>query len=102
MANKINKRGLSDVITNVLIILLVIIAVGIVAAFVFPLLRGSVNQAGEAQQCLGVDLSATKCINYNNTVSNFSDISIQRGAGNYKIGSALVIFSKSDGTTASA
>ncbi len=99
MVNLKNKKGLSDVITNVLIILLVIIAVGIIAAFVFPLLRGSVEKAGESQQCIGIDLSATKCIYTTN--GDRVNVTVSRGAGSYNVGSAVVIFSKGDGTTES-
>ena len=55
-----NKRGLSDVVTTVLIILLAIAAVVIVWSFVAPTLRG----AGEKLNisCIQTDLEITNCL----------------------------------------
>lgn len=97
MENKINKKGLSDVITNVLIILLVIVAIGIIAAFVMPLLRNTGNQVTEGTDCLSVNVAVDSCVwSSNNSLLN---VTISRGAGAYGVGAVKYIVEKSDGTT---
>ncbi|MEK6898766.1 MAG: hypothetical protein AABW79_01580 [Nanoarchaeota archaeon] len=57
------KRGLSDIITNVLIILLVLVAVGIIWAFVRPAIQGGAQQVAGASDCLAVNVVPTACSN---------------------------------------
>lgn len=47
---KVQKRGLSDVVATVLIILLTVLAVTIVARFVIPYVSNSLSQGGECFQ----------------------------------------------------
>lgn len=58
-AKKLNSKGLSDIVTTVLIILLVLAAVVIVWNFVKP----TVNQVSQVEQtsCLSLDIVPTKC-----------------------------------------
>lgn len=54
------KKGLSDIVTNVLIILLVLVAVGIIWLF----LRPTVNSVGNVQgstDCLTIDVQPVSC-----------------------------------------
>jgi len=101
-----NKKGLSDVITNVLIILLVLIAIGIIASFVIPLVRNAGTQVQSAQDCLNIRVSAVSCkyvansagtggvaLGYNISYSIRRDV----GAGNIK--DVKLIFEKQDGST---
>ena len=103
MENRINKKGLSDVITNVLIILLVIVAIGIIAAFVMPLLRNTGNQVTEGTDCLSVNVAVASCV-WNSSITagsaNNTLITLSRGAGSYNVGAVKYIIEKSDGTTA--
>ncbi|MDO8564339.1 MAG: hypothetical protein Q7R87_05000 [Nanoarchaeota archaeon] len=100
-----NKKALSDVITNVLIILLVIVAVGIIAAFIMPLLRNTGTQVTEGTGCLSVNVEIASCT-YNSTGGsgvadgkNFTRLVINRGPGSYGIDSVKYILEKDDGTT---
>lgn len=94
-----NKKGLSDVITNVLIILLVIVAVGIIAAFVFPLLRGTTNQAGEGVSCLSIDILPISCSYLQLSANSFNvNVTIKRGSGSYVIDDLKLILAKQDGS----
>lgn len=95
-----NKKGLSDVITNVLIILLVIVAVGIIAAFVMPLLRDTGSQVTEGTNCLSANVEIASCF-YNSSAgaTNNTTVVIKRGAGSYGVESVRYILEKVDGTT---
>ena len=76
-----NKKGLSDVITNVLIILIVIVSVGIIAAFIFPLLKNSTSTAGEGVSCLSVDISPVSCTYLQFSANSYNaNVSIKRGS----------------------
>ena len=95
-----NKKALSDVITNVLIILLVIVAVGIIAAFVMPLLRNTGTQVTEGTSCLSANVEVANCVNYlNATGGNYTNITLKRGAGAYGIDAVRFVVEKNDGTT---
>ncbi|MEK6889992.1 MAG: hypothetical protein AABX35_02280 [Nanoarchaeota archaeon] len=97
-----NKKALSDVITNVLIILLVIVAVGIIAAFIMPLLRNTGTQVTEGTSCLSVNVEVASCV-YNSsgigTNLNGANITIKRGPGAYNVDAVRFILEKADGTT---
>ncbi|MEK6889995.1 MAG: hypothetical protein AABX35_02295, partial [Nanoarchaeota archaeon] len=96
-----DKKGLSDVITNVLIILLVIVAVGIIAAFLFPLLRGTTGQAGEGSSCLTVDVLVKKCEIVQSGSGFFgplynANVLLSRGVGKSEIVEANIILENND------
>ncbi len=93
-----NKRGLSDVITNVLIILLVLIAIGIIASFVLPLLRNTGTQIQEAQTCLNVKVNAVKCIVVQNG-SNYTTVNVERTPGVAVIKDVKLVVENPDGST---
>ena len=56
-----NKKGLSDVVTVVLIILLALAAVVIVANFILPFIRGTGGELTTATQCLDISVEPTVC-----------------------------------------
>ena len=58
-----NKRGLSNVVATVLIVLLALAAVAIVWAFIQPLLIQSGVSATLQQKCFEVSVEAVKCTN---------------------------------------
>jgi len=53
------KRGLSDVITTVLIILIALAAVGIIASYLIPMLKSSSSEISAA--CYNIDVEPVKC-----------------------------------------
>jgi len=57
-----NKRGLSAIITTLLVILLVLVAVGIVWAVVSGLLTGGAEDLEFSAKCLNVDVRATAVV----------------------------------------
>jgi hypothetical protein len=92
-----NKKGLSDVVTNVLIILLVVVAIGILWYFVSPLITKSGEKIQQGQQCLNLNLDAVIC-----KVSGVDAIvNVKRGAGEANLKEVKLIFEKEDGSSES-
>lgn len=56
-----NKKGLSDIVTTALIILLVAVAVVAIWGFVGPALKGTGQQFNRAQTCIANQLDVTSC-----------------------------------------
>ncbi len=54
-----NKRGLSAIVTTLLIILLVLVAVGVVWGVVRGILRGGADDLGSSTRCLYINVEAT-------------------------------------------
>lgn len=79
---KNDTRGLSAVITTLIIILLVLVAVGIVWVVVNNLLKGGAETIDLAGKCTAVDLSATALTCENASIINWScNVTYERGAG---------------------
>ena len=56
-----NKKGLSDIITNVLIILLVLVAITIIWFFIKPTIERGAGQLPGAGDCLTIQLEPVSC-----------------------------------------
>lgn len=54
-----NQRGLSTIITTLIIILMVLVAIGIVWYAVLPMIKGSSQKVSYANECMGVDFKTT-------------------------------------------
>lgn len=82
------KRGLSGVITTVLIILLVLVAIGIIWAAV----RGPIQDVGKEinADCLKVDLEPISCASTDGGSSY--GVTWERGAGSGTVTDAKIIF----------
>lgn len=82
-----NKKGISAVVTTVLIILLSIIAVIILWAALRPTITNTANKAGTAMACTEVSLSVDSCV----VSANFVNVSITRqgGVGNVTLTAAV-------------
>ena len=93
-----NKKGLSDVITNVLIILLVVIAVSIIGYFVLPMITKSGEKIQSAEACLSVSLELVKCT-LSDTLAN---VTVKRNPGEATLKELKLIFEKEDGSTSSS
>ncbi len=79
----INKRGLSDVVSTVLIILIIVAAIGIIGTIVLRNVGDTGSKVESATLCLELDVEPTRCVS--NATASVATIS--RGAG----GSATVI-----------
>ena len=85
-----NKKGLSDVVTTVLIILLVLAAVAAVWAFINNLISQG-GSAVEAQgQCIGLKIEPAVCnINNVGTPTAFASVTAQWTSGTLSAGTSL-------------
>ena len=86
-----DKSGLSDVVTTLIIVLLVIVAIGIVWAVVGGLIRTGAGNVGFNQKCIDVDVTASaKCPL--SASPQLCDITfVRRDTSNYNIINAKVI-----------
>lgn len=71
-----NKKGLSDIVTTVIIIVLSLVAIGIVWVVVRNLVEGGAEQIDVNQKCLTVELSA---LIVNETSSGVYAVTLRRG-----------------------
>ncbi len=87
MAHVIKRRGLSDVVTTVLIILLVLAAVAIIWGY----LRGALEQSGSqiSSACLTLDLKAVSCAASATGVTN---VTYSRNSGEGNLVNVTVIY----------
>ena len=86
-----DKKGLSDIVTNVLIILLVLAAVTIVWFFVKPLIERSASSVSGVNDCFTVDVVPTAC----NIPALTGTVTVKRN-----VGSGVVTMLKIVGHTA--
>ncbi len=90
------KRGLSAVITTLIIILLVLVAVGIIWVVIRNLLQEGAEQIDISSKCLAVDMSAVSVTAVTNESGNYS-VALRRGAGGEAIGGVkLTLFNSTD------
>ncbi len=83
-----SKKGLSDIVTNVLIILLVLVAVSIIWLFLRPTIQGGAGALGGASDCLTVQVEPVTCAP---TATDIS-VTVRRGAGTGALEDLKVIF----------
>lgn len=88
-----NKRGLSEVVTNVLMIALVVIAVAAIAYFLIPMITRGGEKAQQTEACLSISLEVSSC---SKTADN---VVVKRNPGEADIKEVKVIFEKDDGST---
>jgi len=93
---KKNNRGLSTVVTTLIIILLVLVAVGIIWGVVSNLIDKSSGTIEASAECFDLDLKATSVLN-NTSPANISyDVTLKRSAaGTANDVYAKVVLSKS-------
>ena len=82
-----NKKGLSTVVTTLIIILLVLVAVSIVWVVVRAFIESGVETIDYTAKCLQVDVRATAV-----TGTNPYDVTLKRGAGGEAIAGIRFVF----------
>lgn len=92
-----DKKGLSTIVTTLIIILLVLVAIGIVWVVVRGVVEEGTGQIDIKVKCIDVNVKATAVTC---TAANSCDVTLTRGAGGGAIGGAILVFY--DGTTATA
>ena len=80
-----NKRGLSDVISTVLIVLLALAAIAIVWGFIQPALKSGGTALDYRQKCLDAEVKPTFC----NSSSNTTTVQYLKGDVNQIVSSVV-------------
>ncbi|MEK6828732.1 MAG: archaellin/type IV pilin N-terminal domain-containing protein [Nanoarchaeota archaeon] len=84
-----NKRGLSEVVTTLIIILLVLVAIGIVWAVVSNILQTGSEQTEISAKCLQVGVKATAA----SCTAGACSVTYKRSAGGDDIDGVVIILS---------
>lgn len=92
-----SKKGLSDIVTNVLIILLVLVAIGVIWAFVSPVIK---NSAGQTEN-VGDQYGTTLKIKPSSVIANGNTLSmiVERNEGNGALIGFNIIVEDTAGTS---
>ena len=92
-----NKRGLSDIVATLIIILLVIVAAGIIWVVVRNVVQSGAEQVEFGQKCFQVNLQAVGVVN---TSTTDYDVTLRRLAGGAEItGIMVTLLSSTDSST---
>jgi len=87
-----NKRGLSTVVTTLIIILLVLVAIGII----WIVIRGVIETGGEEidfrTKCLNVDVRATNVVTSLSAGHYMANVSLERRSGSEPIAGVKLVF----------
>ena len=84
-----NKRGLSEVVTTLITILLVMVAIGIVWVVVQNIMKGGVGQVTTQSTCLAFDVKVTSVDCTNPAACR---VTINRKSGGEEIGGVKLVF----------
>lgn len=90
-----DKKGLSDVVTTVLIILISIIAIVVLGSFLLPLVTKSGTNIEQAESCLTASLEVSSC----KVTDTSANVTVKRNAGAASIGEIRLIFENPSGET---
>ena len=95
------KRGLSDVVTSVLLILLVLASVAILWSFLRPAItRG--GQSVNAAQCIGFEIQPVSCTilkDATGAATTNASVTYKWNTGDVTLGEIKLILEKSDGNS---
>ena len=91
----LERRGLSDVVTTVLIILVALGAIGIIVGFLMPMIKQGSSQITSA--CMTLQLEPTKCT-YNSTTQE-AHVLVKRNTGDAELKEVKVVFYAASGET---
>lgn len=95
-----NKKGLSEVVTTVLIILLVLAAIVTIWTYVQPTIKNAAKKIG-GSDCLTLDVSAQNCklVKDANNVTTGANVTIKRGTDTSNIATIIYLFDTPSGRT---
>jgi len=91
-----NIKGLSDVITTVLIILVALAAVAIISGVVIKNVKQSEGRIEALQICQGLDITLLEC-NKDSTTPTSGTLKISRGTSDQPISKVKILFEDSAG-----
>ena len=84
-----DNRGLSDVVTTLLIVLLVLVAIGIIWVVVRNVVQQGSEQIDVSSRCIAVDLKAVSVVE-NATNPGIYAVTLKRNAGGDEIGGVKI------------
>jgi flagellin-like protein len=87
-----NKKGISNIVSTLLIVLLVIVAVGVVWVAVRGMLDRSTAELDISQKCMATNVYATKV----NCTSGTCDVTVKRGTGGDEFDGVRIILTNAD------
>lgn len=90
-----NKKGISDVVTTVLIVLLTIVAIAILWSFLQPMFTKSGTKIQQAEACLSINMEIPSCA----VSATNANVTVRRNAGAANVKEIRLIFEKADGST---
>ena len=90
-----NKRGVSEVITTVVIILISIIAIAVLGSFLLPLIAKSGSKVQQAEACLTVSIEVPSCV----VAATSANVTVRRNAGTANMEEIRLIFEQETGAT---
>ncbi len=93
---RVQRKGLSTVVTTLIIVLLVLAAIGIIWGPVKNLLSSGTSQLGNANNCLNLNVQATKVVNVSATGAY--NVTLRRDSGGSytgPVGAKLIFYSNS-------
>jgi len=91
MIKNSDKKGLSTVVTTLIIILLVFVAIGIVWVVVRNVVEQGAGQIDIGAKCIGSSVAATS-VTGNCTTSDPCDVVLKRDTGDDEIGGVKLVF----------
>lgn len=91
-----NKKGLSGIVTTLIIILLVLVSVGVIWQVVGTLLDKSTATIGTSSKCMDVDVRATKVIKEGVTEGIYNVTISRKPTGEGEVGAYIVFFNNID------
>ena len=103
LAARKNQRGLSAVITSMILILLVLTSIGIIWVVIKTFIEQNKEEIQYKSQCIGIDLQITniECSNSGEGSNYKCNITLSRGTGGGDFNGLRIIFSNSDSTVTS-
>lgn len=87
-----NKKGLSTVITTLIIILLVLVAIGIIWVVVRGIVEDTTKATDYAVECLKVDVRATSVACSGSPTGDVCNVTLARSAGGNTIAGVKMVF----------
>jgi flagellin-like protein len=101
MKKEMNRKGLSDVVTTVLIILFAIVAVAIIGGIVINQVTKAGQKIESATVCADLEITPVKCSNTTSPTDSKVSLVVRRDAGGSSLSVTALnaVFEKADGTT---
>jgi len=91
----VNKKGLSGIVTTVLVILLALAAVTIIASYILSTVSEGSSQIGAKEECTSLILEPSRCIVTGDTAT----LNIKRLSGDAEVNKITAVFADGTGIT---